>query len=43
MIPLQAAWTAGAGRPGAALALGALAAAGALLRRVTGPRAVSET
>ncbi|WP_246855082.1 SCO3242 family prenyltransferase [Cellulomonas sp. Y8] len=43
MIPLQAAWTAGAGRPGAALALGAVAAAGALLRRATGPRAVSET
>ncbi|WP_308281230.1 SCO3242 family prenyltransferase [Cellulomonas sp. PS-H5] len=43
MIPLQAAWTARAGHPGAALALGAVAAAGALLRRATGPRAVSET
>jgi len=43
MIPLQAAWAARAGRPGAALALGAVAAAGSLLRRATGPRAVSET
>ncbi|GIG37543.1 SCO3242 family prenyltransferase [Cellulomonas pakistanensis] len=43
MIPLQAAWAARAGRPGAALVLGAVAAAGALLRRATGPRAVSET
>ncbi|WP_262348093.1 SCO3242 family prenyltransferase [Cellulosimicrobium cellulans] len=43
MVPLQAAWAARAGRPDAALALGVVAAAGALLRRVTGPRAVSET
>jgi 4-hydroxybenzoate polyprenyltransferase len=43
MIPLQAAWAARAGRPGAALALGGVAAAGALLRRGAGPRAVSET
>jgi len=43
MVPLQAAWAARAGRPDAALALGVVAAAGALLRRATGPRAVSET
>ena len=43
MVPLQAAWAARAGRPDAALALGGVAAAGALLRRATGPRAVSET
>ncbi|MCG7288192.1 UbiA family prenyltransferase [Cellulomonas sp. ACRRI] len=43
MVPLQAAWAARAGRPGVALALGGVAAAGALLRRATGPRAVSET
>ncbi|NHT19343.1 UbiA family prenyltransferase [Cellulomonas sp. IC4_254] len=43
MIPLQAAWAARAGRPGAALALGAVAVAGVLLRRRTGPGAVSET
>lgn len=43
MVPLQAAWAARADRPDAALALGVVAAAGALLRRATGPRAVSET
>lgn len=43
MIPLQAAWAARAGRPGAALALGAVAVAGVLLRRRPGPGAVSET
>jgi 4-hydroxybenzoate polyprenyltransferase len=43
MVPLQAAWAARTGNPGTAAALGVVAAAGTLLRRAAGPRAVSET
>ncbi|VTR78575.1 SCO3242 family prenyltransferase [Cellulomonas hominis] len=43
MVPLQAAWAARAARPGTAAALGVVAVAGALLRRASGTRAVSET
>ncbi|WP_454048862.1 SCO3242 family prenyltransferase [Cellulomonas sp. Marseille-Q8402] len=43
MVPLQAAWAARAGHPVAAAVLGAVAAAGTVLRRRAGSRAVSET
>lgn len=43
MVPLQAAVAARAGHPRAAVALGAVALTGTLLRRAAGHRAVSET